>query len=509
MHQLVVTFSATALLFLVSFPMLTVGLKKDNNCPRICPPGSGDPVCGTDDTIYPSACEMQRKTCNKAVRVSRTSDQKCQRAQGSNCTHKCNKDSDPVCGSDGKTYHNKCFMMVATCKTGAELSHLGPCTNITPHRENCPVDCESAPIDGPICGSDGNVYNHTCSMKLLTCGQGVVRTDKQHCKTTRHCREACWRISKPVCASDSKVYPNVCKMKSKNCGKHVFEIPMKYCKSLTQERNALPTIDCPTTCDDEPVEKICGSDGNVYDNECDMKSNTCGLQTKRSVTKVDFEKCRKKFTNCNMLQCNNEEDFVCGSDAKTYRNPCHLQIATCLKGVQMAHLGNCTSLLHTDECPETCENEPTKVVCASDGNVYRSQCEMKMRTCGQRVVAVPEHHCKTTSHCNQTCGEERNFVCGSDNKFYRSECEMKKSNCGKHVFVVPMKRCLAGFQFMGCQKICPTLYEPVCGSDKKTYSNDCFLDIENCRSRSLVFKVHDGKCGEPEKSSVKNFLRSN
>lgn len=75
----------------------------------------------------------------------------------------------------------------------------------------------------------------------------------------------------------------------------------------------------------------------------------------------------------------------------------------------------------------------------------------------------------------------------------------------KHVYVVPMKRCLTGFQFKGCQRVCPTLYDPICGTDLKTYSNDCFLEMENCRSRSLVGKQYHGVCGQPTEEP-KNYL---
>lgn len=91
----------------------------------------------------------------------------------------------------------------------------------------------------------------------------------------------------------------------------------------------------------------------------------------RRVVKVDFEKCKNRLTKCMKPKCSTEYDPVCGTDARTYTNQCQLNLATCIKGVQFAHLGNCTQLKE-DYCPENCDNDvEEEPVCGSDGNVYK------------------------------------------------------------------------------------------------------------------------------------------
>ncbi len=67
-------------------------------------------------------------------------------------------------------------------------------------------------------------------------------------------------------------------------------------------------------------------------------------------------------------------------------------------------------------------------------------------------------------------------VCGSDGKTYGNDCEAEVAGVSEYI----EGECMA----------CIEIYEPVCGSDGITYSNDCFAELAG------IFEHTQGECPE-------------
>ncbi len=121
--------------------------------------------------------------------------------------------------------------------------------------------------------------------------------------------------------------------------------------------------------------------------------------------------------------------------------------------------GTCESAI----CPDVYDP-----VCGVNGETYGNACEAR----AAHVEVAYEGECKDEP---QVCGGIQGLSCPEGEM-----CDLQPGLCGG-----------ADLDGVCVEKpeICPEVYDPVCGCDGVTYSNDCF------RLMAGEQKDHDGECG--------------
>lgn len=340
--------------------------------------------------------------------------------------------------------------------------------------------------DGPVTKPDGGgkkcgpfsggqcAKSQVCDIKSCNKGASGVCVPRP---------KGCNKIYKPVCGCDNKTYGNDCmRLMAGMALKHTGQ-----CKTVKDGGVIKP--DGPIIKLDGPASLQCGGPKGIY---CPSKSQTC-----------DIHGCGKGAWGICVpypLKCPTIYQPVCGCNNKTYGNDCERVKA----GIALKYTGPCKLVVKDSGVIKP--DGPITFPCGGPKGI---KCPSKSQTCdihgcskGAWGKCVPY---------KSMCPLLYAPVCGCDNKTYTNDCLRLKAGvalkhtgkCGTSVDSSVIKpdagvslKC-GGLLGVKCPKNmaclitscskgatgscvphvlpCPSKKDPVCGCNKKSYFNLCYL----------------------------------
>ncbi len=394
----------------------------------------------------------------------------------------------PVCGCDSMTYSS---FLCATYHGVTEYTD-GACSCIEPSFIDTSMDLIDRILyikdTDPVRGCDGKYYP-TPEIAVLYGGVTSFTRDSIPCVVDTYIDSTLDLSMYPdrsVCGCDKRNYRN--KLEAFFYG-GILSWKDHKCNCIEKFK-----IDTTVVCPDN-YDPVCGCDRVTYQNQC-IAENHYGVQ----YTKPGECPCVDStlILSDSVLHYKHNLflypfiDMVCGCDSVTYANEVAAQY---IFGISRWTKGPCKCVDST----EIDENIPCPSyyypVIGCDSNFYENPCIAHYRYGVMSVNPAPcflEQLIDTTVECNPhfnydpVCG-----VCDGDTITFPNECYAKyRAGFTRYYYGECLNDSVCVDTFLiDTFKYCSDFYDPVCGCDSITYTNECIA-----KYRYGVKKWKKGKC---------------
>ncbi|XP_077753914.1 serine protease inhibitor Kazal-type 5 isoform X2 [Canis aureus] len=293
----------------------------------------------------------------------------------------CTFDNAAVCGTDGKTYSNKCALCAENAKSRSQvgIKSEGECETNNPEQDVCsafrPYVKDGRLVctreNDPVLGSDGKTHGNKCAMcaelflkeaqeNAKRASEARIRRSAKNdfCKEyetqVRNGRLYCTRESDPIRGPDGRMHGNKCALCAEIFKQLFSEEKNKAHENLKKTEEKVKVK--------REIEKLCseyqdhakngmlfctrendpvrGPDGKMHGNLCSMcqafyqaeaeekKKAEVEERSKRESEKTPLyaELCNeyRKLVRNGRLPCTRENDPIQGPDGKMYGNTCSM-----------------------------------------------------------------------------------------------------------------------------------------------------------------------------------------
>ncbi|KAL6722523.1 hypothetical protein Aduo_017639 [Ancylostoma duodenale] len=419
----------------------------------------------------------------------------------------CDKTKSPVCDSNNRTHKNMCLFKFFACKvhrldgTVVELAHIGECRADTKTADaKCPP-CPVTKSDVFVCDNLNKTHDSLCALARFNYLQRAHKEEERvlvhigrcHSRSLsfalkdEQCPAKCSSEHRPVCDTQGNTHKNLCHFQKTNC-------------LLRKKGRRAPML-----FELKPCAEVFNTSSEAHHSESDaskassiLVSSTAKMEKQRPSTSTH----RTPF-ECPPPACTLEGLPVCDSQGKMHENVCVFLHARCMAARDGINLStqpeeNCLKTHCSEECPSH-----EKPVCGSNFVTYTNLCRFNKERCKDESLSVLFYG-KCEECLPAPCpavppdAPDDVFVC-DDEGFTRTVCEYQMLSCivekslGVNISIQHAGRC--------CEPSVPCDLEqpsPLCGSDGRTYRNNCSLSVENCRNRKLLVPeitiAHQGHC---------------